>query len=141
MKSICISFLLFFSIIGFSQKNNDTITINTTGFLTKYIYQGKKLTRNEFNKIVPINDSAYYHVKKAYRYLIVSEISGAITGFCMGYPIGQTIKQGWGNWELLLVSAGTGVIMIPSMKLNKKHSKKAVYYYNQEIKKKELIPN
>lgn len=134
MNRIICAFFFLCTINIFGQSLSDTISV--AKWPTKFIYHGKNLKTKEFNKIVPINDNAYRQVKKANSYQFLSLIFAAAGGGLIGYPIGSAMAGGYPNWGIAGIGAGCLAVMVPLNILSVKHAKKAVGFYNQELREK-----
>jgi hypothetical protein len=128
-KLLFIIIIVSFSFNSFCQTKNDTITI----YKNKYSLNGKSLTPKQMMILFKDYPDAYNEMKIAKNNFDCATALSYISGFCIGYPLGQFLAGGEPTWAMAGVGVGLIFIEIPLASAYNKHTKSAIKLYNSKI--------
>jgi hypothetical protein len=111
------------------QLLRDTISVSRNSF----IYRGNVLSANQLLEKMQNNPDAYSEMSVAKLNYDVSMVFSYVGGFCIGFPIGQSLGGGKPVWGLLGVGAAALVVAIPFSFAYINHARKAVRIYNSSL--------
>jgi len=123
---------LFFISSSFSQALlTDSIHIKSSAFGTvKYFRSDRRLDIPEVRNYIQSNPEAYKYFKKSRTATTLSIIFGAVGGFFVGWELGNIIRGGYVDWQVMapgLVLSGCSLAFDIG---SKKSAKRSVYIYN-----------
>jgi hypothetical protein len=96
----------------------------------EFFYFKRKLTFSELENVLESNPLAYEKINSAQSMRILSAITGAASGFFIGYPIGVAIAGGDPNWAMLGIAGGFLVAGVTFNDIANKKAISAVEIYN-----------
>lgn len=131
---ILFGFILINVFCAFGQSAKDTIMIKKK-YKTYFIQNGKYLTTSKLLEISKLNTIAYKEMKTAKINYNIGFVLGCVGSILLAIPIVDVIFGEEPNWTLTGIGTGLVIVSIPFNRSYIKHTKKAVYIYNTEIKK------
>ena len=135
MKKIAIiSTLLALSMsFTFGQTASDTISMKKV-FGSYQFYQGEqRLKMNQLINTMKPNEQAYEQIQSAQSTNIIAIALSSAGGFLIGWYIGDALREGGSNWNMIGIGAGLVVVSIPiSHNFNIK-ARQAVETYNSGL--------
>ena len=132
-QAIIFGFLLLIMQSSIGQNLKDSIQI-TISLGTVFRQHGENLSPGQLLEIMKPYPEAYKEMNIAKGNSDAAFVIGFAGGLLVGYPIGALIAGGKMNWAIFGSGAGLICISIPFSSAYTDHAKKAVSFYNKDLK-------
>lgn len=131
MKKILL--LMIFTVVSLPFCNAQEIEMEKNFGRYEFSREGKELSMNEVVAIMELNEEAEKLMKNARTNTRAAMAFAGAGVLLMGFPLGQAIAGGKGEWAIAGAGAGLIMIGIPIVTAGNKKAKEAVGIYNSSL--------